>query len=79
MLHRSYIISSALCRAGLFWRRLPTRDDVREAILQAVEDYDTICVRGMRSTGVTQALFGSIPEEIGEKALGTVVISRGPQ
>lgn len=59
--------------------RVLVSDDVRTAILQAVEDYDTICVGGTRSTAVTQALFGSIPEEIGEKASGTVVISRGPQ
>jgi len=30
-----------------------------------------------RSTAVAQALFGSIPEEIGEKSDGTVALARG--
>ncbi|GAA5522516.1 amino acid permease [Aliifodinibius salicampi] len=52
-------------------------DDVRESLLQAVKSYDTICIGATRSTAVRQALFGSIPEEIGEKAEGTVIITRG--
>lgn len=54
-------------------------DDVRAAILEAIEGYDTICVGATRSTAVTRVLFGSIPEEIGERASGTVAIARGPQ
>lgn len=52
-------------------------EDVREALLEAIKDYDTICIGATRSTAVRQALFGSIPEEIGEKSDGTVVITRG--
>jgi len=52
-------------------------DDVRDTLLKAVEDYDTVCIGATRSTAITQALFGSIPEEIGEQAKGTVIITRG--
>jgi len=51
--------------------------DVRDTLLKAVEDYDTVCIGATRSTAITQALFGSIPEEIGEQAKGTVIITRG--
>lgn len=54
-------------------------DDVRESLLQAVKDYDTICIGATRSTAVRQALFGSIPEELGEKAEGSVIITRGQE
>jgi len=54
-----------------------TDGDVRETLLDAVADYDTICVGATRSTAVRQALFGSIPEEIGEKSDGTVALARG--
>ena len=52
---------------------------VEETLLEAVERYDTIVVGATRSSAVAQALFGSIPEKIGEKASGTVAIARGPQ
>jgi APA family basic amino acid/polyamine antiporter len=54
-----------------------TDGDIRETLLDAVADYDTICVGATRSTAVAQALFGSIPEEIGEKSEGTVALARG--
>jgi APA family basic amino acid/polyamine antiporter len=56
---------------------LVTDGDIRETLLDAVADYDTICVGATRSTAVAQALFGSIPEEIGEKSEGTVALARG--
>ncbi|MFO8099355.1 MAG: amino acid permease, partial [Salinibacter sp.] len=56
---------------------LVTDDDIRETLLNATTDYDTICVGATRSTAVAQALFGSIPEEIGEKSEGTVALARG--
>lgn len=49
----------------------------RETLLEAIQEYDTICIGATRSTAIHQALFGSIPEEIGEHADGTVIISRG--
>ena len=52
---------------------------IRETLLDATRDYDTICVGATRSTPVAQALFGSIPEEIGEQSEGTVTIARGAQ
>lgn len=56
---------------------LVSNGDIRQTLLDAVADYDTICVGATRSTAVAQALFGSIPEEIGEKSKGTVALARG--
>ncbi|MFB6278846.1 MAG: amino acid permease [Salinibacter sp.] len=58
-------------------RVLVTDGDIRDALLDAVDEYDTICVGATRSTAVAQALFGSIPEEVGEKSEGTVALARG--
>ncbi len=52
-------------------------DDVESLLLSAVADFDTVCVGATRSTSISQALFGSIPEHIGEKHDGTVAIARG--
>lgn len=52
-------------------------ENVRETLLEVVNNYDTICIGATRSTSIRQALFGSIPEEIGEHAKGTVIITRG--
>ncbi len=52
-------------------------DDVRSALMESIKGYDTVCIGATRSTYVRKALFGSIPEEIGENTDGTVVISRG--
>ncbi|NGP88979.1 amino acid permease [Fodinibius halophilus] len=51
-------------------------DNVRETLLEAVEDYDTVCIGATRSTAIRQALFGSIPEEIGEHTDGNLIITR---
>lgn len=54
-----------------------TDEDLRETLLTATSRCDTICVGATRSIPVAQALFGSIPEEIGEKSNDTVAIARG--
>lgn len=53
--------------------------NVREALLEAIDDYDTICVGASRNTVLAQALFGSIPEAILETISGTVAVVRAPQ
>jgi amino acid transporter/nucleotide-binding universal stress UspA family protein len=54
-------------------------DDVETAILDAVGAFDTVCVGATRSGTVSQALFGSIPETIGEEVDSTVAMVRGPE
>lgn len=63
--------------SNLYTAKVLVSDNVRETLLAAIDDYDTVCIGATRSTAFLQALFGSIPEEIGEKARGTVVITRG--
>jgi amino acid transporter/nucleotide-binding universal stress UspA family protein len=59
--------------------RVVVGDDVKDTLLRAVDDYDTVCIGATRSGTVSQALFGSIPETIGERTDGTVAIARGPE
>jgi len=54
-------------------------DDIEGTILDVASAYDTICVGATRSGAVSQAVFGSLPETIGEQADGTVVMARGPE
>ncbi|PSQ81856.1 MAG: hypothetical protein BRD41_01590 [Bacteroidetes bacterium QS_1_63_11] len=56
---------------------LVTDGDIRETLLDAVDEYDTICVGATRSIAVAQALFGAIPEEVGERSEGAVTLTRG--
>lgn len=59
--------------------RVEVADDVEAAILETVDEYDTVCVGATRSGAISQALFGSLPETVGERAGGTVVMARGPE
>lgn len=74
------LITSLAHEAGLdsesYSAEVIVSDDVRESLLQAVTGFDTICIGATRSTAVRKALFGSIPEEIGEKSDGNVLITR---
>ncbi|MFH5884168.1 amino acid permease [Halalkalibaculum sp. DA3122] len=62
--------------SGQYHSEVMISDNVREALLGATKDYDTVCIGATRSTAIRQALFGSIPEEIGEHSDGTVIITR---
>ena len=77
------LIEQLVDRAGIQYMTYDTRvdvaDDVDRAILDAADEYDTICVGATRSGVVSQAVFGSLPETVGEKAAGTVVMARGPE
>jgi len=72
-------------RAGIeavdFESRVEVTDgaNIENVVLGVAEEYDTVCVGATRSGAVSQALFGSLPETVGEKAEGTVVMARGPE
>ncbi len=59
--------------------KVVTTDNIREAILETVEEYDTVCMGTTRQTAVSRALFGSIPGAVGERASGTVVMVSGSE
>lgn len=75
------LIQTTLRTLGLnpdnFNTEVVVADDVRSALMESIKGYDTVCIGATRSTSVRKALFGSIPEEIGESTNGTVVITRG--
>ncbi len=75
------LIYSTIRSIGLnpdqFNTEIVVSDDINSALLEKVKDFDTVCIGATRSTSVRRALFGSLPEEIGESVDGTVVITRG--
>jgi APA family basic amino acid/polyamine antiporter len=77
------LIESLVERAGIEYATFDTRvevaEDVEATVLAAAEEYDTVCVGATRSGAVSQALFGSLPETVGEEVDGTVVMARGPE
>nr|WP_241768050.1 universal stress protein [Haloferax sp. ATB1] len=77
------VIEELVERAGIqymtYESRVEVTDDVEQVVLDSASDYDTICVGATRSGAVSQALFGSLPETVGEKTERTVVMARGPE
>ncbi|UPW00377.1 amino acid permease [Halorussus gelatinilyticus] len=75
------VIEDVARRAGIeyvdYESRVVVGEDIEEVLLDAVAAYDTVCVGATRSGSVSQALFGSIPEKIGEEVDATVVMVRG--
>lgn len=55
-----------------------TDENLRETLIDAVSDYDTICIGASRDNTLTRAIRKSIPDEIARTARGTVVVTRGP-
>ena len=77
------VIEELVDRAGLeemqYTSRVEVADDIEEAILNVASEYDMVCVGATRSGAVSQAVFGSLPETIGERTDQTVVMARGPE
>ena len=59
---------------GDYETKVVVGDNIEKTLLNAVMPYDTICIGATRTGVLKQALFGSLPERIGEKAPGTVII-----
>ncbi|RQG97984.1 amino acid permease [Natrarchaeobius chitinivorans] len=56
-----------------------TEGDVREALLEEITAYETVCVGATGTSTVAQALYGSIPQRIVTESDGTVLMARGEQ
>lgn len=56
---------------------LEDADDPEEVLLSTSHEYDTVCVGATGTSAFKQALFGSVPETIGELSLSTVAMIRG--
>lgn len=78
-----HLIRRVAGEAGLDAHEYETRiveaEDVRDAIVEAAADYDTICAGATRSTALAEFLFGSVPRAVAEEAPGTVIVVRGPR
>ncbi len=53
-------------------------DNLKPAIIEAVNKYDTVCVGMSTTSAMERILFGSLAERIGRKAKGNVIMVRGP-
>jgi APA family basic amino acid/polyamine antiporter len=77
------LIDGLVERAGMEYllheRRVAVAEDVESAVLDAAAEYDTVFVGATRSGAVSQAVFGSLPETVGERTEATVVMARGPE
>ncbi len=72
------LIAGVVDKVGLeaedYIEKVVVGSDIESTLLQAVIPYDTICIGATRTGVLKQAVFGSIPEKVGEKATGTVII-----
>ncbi|WP_280584991.1 amino acid permease [Halorubrum sp. Boch-26] len=77
------VIEELAERAGIKYMTYNTEirvaEDTERAIIDAAEEYDTICVGATRSGTISQAVFGSLPETVGAEVDRTVVMARGPE
>ena len=77
------VIEELAERAGIQYMSYETEirvaEDTEQTILEAAAEYDTVCVGATRSGAISQAVFGSLPETIGEEVDKTVVMARGPE
>lgn len=53
-------------------------DDIESAILGKIDWYDTVCIGISEKRSVSRILFGSIAEQVGQRAEGNVAMMRGP-
>jgi basic amino acid/polyamine antiporter, APA family len=53
-------------------------DDVKSAIVEEVQEYDTVCAGVSEKSSVSKILYGSIAESVQEGADGNLVMVRGP-
>jgi amino acid transporter/nucleotide-binding universal stress UspA family protein len=69
-------------RAGIeadeFETKVLVSDNIEGAILDAVREYDTICVGLSERDAAARIRFGTIAERISQQATGNVAIVRGP-
>lgn len=76
-------ITELVERAGIehltYQTEVVVTEATRQTIVDAAGTFDTICIGATRSNGVTQAVFGSLTEAVGEEVERTVVIARGPE
>jgi len=77
------VIKEVAERAGIKYMPYDTEikvaEDTEQAIIEAAEEYDMVCVGATRSGPISQAVFGSVPEKVGAAVDRTVLMARGPE
>lgn len=54
-------------------------EDIEARILDAIEDYETICVGTTREEVISQVLSSALPEQVGQRGSGTVAMARSKE
>jgi len=62
--------------AGEYESAVIVAADVESAIIQAVQEYDTVCVGLSEKSDLSRAMFGSVAERISQETSGNVAIVR---
>lgn len=74
------VIAAVAERAGLaadaYDTEVVVAEDVEGAILDAVDEYDTVCVGLSERSDASRIMFGTIAERLGRNAAGHVAIVR---
>ena len=73
------VASAAGLEESEYDARVVVSDDVSEALVTAVAEYDTVCIGATGTGTVAQALYGSIPQRIVSEHAGTTIMARGEQ
>ena len=76
------MIDSIADAAGLtpddYESRVLVSENVTEAILDAIDEYDTVCLGTSETSAVSRILYGTVAREVSQRADGTVTMVRGP-
>ena len=77
------VIAKLVEQAGVEYMSYDTQvtvaEDTEQAIIEAAQEYDTVCVGATQTGAISQAVFGSLPEKVGAELPQTVVMARGPE
>ena len=75
------IIDTVATTVGIdeYESRVVVDENVREGLVEAGREFDTICLGVSRASSVERILGGAIPDQIGDHVEGTVVLVRGEE
>lgn len=73
------VAEAAGLERGTYEAAVVVSEKVEATVLERASVFDTVCVGATRVGTVEQALFGSLPEAIGQQFDGTVAMARGAE
>ncbi len=71
------VVDDAMIPKTSFNTRVIVADNTKKMLMKVAEEYDTVLIGSSRSSSLERVLFGTIPEDLGRKSKGNVIIVRG--